>query len=299
MEKRSLVLILLMLLLAACGTTGDTPPIPTAFSLPDPSITPTPQPTLPATWTLTPTISPTPTATITTTLSVTPSATITETPSPTPTPTITPTADYGAVSLLAVIAQRATVLPPGFMSGAAATSGGAAVARQTPITGGCQALPAGGFGQVFSSSPGLVQQIGCPAIPSQALAADAAAQVFERGTMIWLGGTPPYIYALFVDGTFLRFEDTFNASVDPFSGGEVPPGSLLEPVRGFGKVWRTYANVKGGLGWAVSAESAAQATYQLFERGRMIYLPTRGDVLVLSENAGGGSGTWISVPGWF
>jgi hypothetical protein len=31
----------------------------------------------------------------------------------------------------------------------------------------------------------------------------------------------------------------------------------------------------------------------------MVYLPTRGDILVLTENPGGASGTWISVPGTF
>lgn len=289
---------MLLAALVACDAPGNTDPIPTAFSLPDPSITPTPSPILPATWTPTPTISPTPTSSITTTLSVTPSATITDTPSPTASPTITPTLDNGAVSLLAVLAQQATVLPPGFVSGATNGDSSAILSGATPIPTGCQLLPAAGFGLVFSNNPTLAQQIGCPAtVPAQATSAGAVAQIFERGSMIWLEGTPAYIYALFIDGTFLRFEDTFNASVDPYSGGEAPPGNLLEPVRGFGKVWRTYANVKGSLGWAVSGETATQATYQVFERGRMLYLPSRGDVLILIENAGGGNGTWISVPG--
>jgi hypothetical protein len=117
--------------------------------------------------------------------------------------------------------------------------------------------------------------------------------------MLWLQGAPSQVYVFQSDGAFLRFADTYDTSVDPVSGGEAPPPNLYEPVRGFGKIWRTYANVRANLGWALSAETAAQATVQLFERGRMIYLLSRGDILVLIEDAVGTSGKWVSVMGSF
>jgi hypothetical protein len=127
---------------------------------------------------------------------------------------------------------------------------------------------------------------------------NSAAQAFERGVMMWLEVSPAGIYALYNTGRFGRYDDTFNAAVDPISGGEVPPAGLKEPVRGFGKVWRSFPEVRGGLGWAVNDESGGTATVQPFERGVMAYLPQRGEIVVLVYDPGTISGgTWRSVVG--
>ena len=114
--------------------------------------------------------------------------------------------------------------------------------------------------------------------------------------MIWVSGP---IFVLFSDGRYRRFDDTFAAGIDPESGGEIPPAGLLEPVRGFGKVWRSNPDVRGGLGWALAAEAGGSAAMQRFERGWMIDLSQRSDVLIFTEDPGGASGTWQSLPGGF
>lgn len=289
--------LLLLLMLTACGGgEDDIAPIPTAFRLDSPTPSPLSPPTLPPTWTFTPSITPTGTLSPTVTLTVTPSATITDTPTPTATPSITPTADVGAVSLLAELARAATVLPQNF---SAVPPPSSAPSGQMPtVTGGCAILPAGGFATAFLNNPAVAAQIGCPAgSPPVTASLGAAVQIYERGLMIWL--SPNSIYALLSDGSFLRFDDTFDPNSDPYSGGEVPPPNLLEPVRGFGKVWRTYVNVKGALGWGVTAETATQAVVQAFDRGRMIYLTGRSDILVLLEQPGGITGRWVAITGGF
>jgi hypothetical protein len=287
---------------AACSTPSETVELPTLIQLPTATLTDTPLPTLPATFTLIPTETETPTATVSATVSVTPSATITETATPTPTdtPTFTPAPpDNDAIAQLISLAEQATILPPEFMAG---VTPGAVLPGTTPgivpTTGitVCAFPPPGGFGTAYLADPALAQQLGCP-LPTGVISTTSAAQVFERGSMLWLQGAPNLIYALFNTGRFQRFDDTYNANADPFNGGETPPPGLREPVRGFGKVWRQYPNVRADLGWGLADELGGTSTAQRFDRGQMIYLPQRGEILVLVEDPGGLTGTWRTMAG--
>jgi len=170
-----------------------------------------------------------------------------------------------------------------------------AVQVVTPPAVTCTNPPPGGFGAIYLADTTLAQQLGCPL--GQPLPMNSASQMFERGSMLWLQGGPSLIYALFGSGRFQRFDDTYNPNVDPVSGGETPPPGLREPVRGFGKVWRQYPNVRGDLGWALTDESGGSATSQRFDRGQMIYLPQRGEILALVEDPGGLTGAWRSFVG--
>jgi hypothetical protein len=127
----------------------------------------------------------------------------------------------------------------------------------------------------------------------------AAWQAFERGFMIYLQGSPSVIYVVSNDGRFRRFNDTFVSGVDPESGGETPPQGLLEPVRGFGKVWRSNMDVRTLLGWATQPESGDTATVQPFDRGRAVYLPGQGQSYFLIDDAAQPGGTWRVVSGSF
>ena len=290
-------IILVLLFLAACSTPSETAELPTLIQLPTATVTDTPLPTLPATFTLIPTETETPTATVSSTVSVTPSATITETATPTPTdtPTFTPAPpDNDAIAQLIQLAEQATILPPEFMAG---VTPGTVLPGMTP-TGAtaCAFPPPGGFGVAYLADLTLAQQLGCP-LPTGVTSASTASQVFERGSMLWLQGAPNLIYALFNTGRFQRFDDTYNANADPFNGGETPPPGLREPVRGFGKVWRQYPNVRADLGWGLADEVGGNSTGQRFDRGQMIYLPQRGEILVLVEDPGGLTGTWRAVAG--
>lgn len=143
----------------------------------------------------------------------------------------------------------------------------------------------------MNSDAVLNAALGCP-LGSPA-GGSSAVQSFERGEMVWIQGSPGSIYALLSTGRFQRYDDTFNAAIDPASGGETPPPGLREPVRGFGKVWRSYPDVRTGLGWALNDENGGGTTEQIFERGRMIYLSQRGIMLILIQDAAGAAtGTW-------
>jgi hypothetical protein len=72
---------------------------------------------------------------------------------------------------------------------------------------------------------------------------------------------------------------------------------LIEPVRGFGKVWRLHPDVRSGLGWATNGESGGTSSVQFFDRGQMIYLPERGEIIIMSFDPGNVTGTWRAVPG--
>ena len=66
-----------------------------------------------------------------------------------------------------------------------------------------------------------------------------------------------------------------------YSGGETPPAGLVEPVRGFGKVWRENPAVRQALGWATAPENGEQAQVVRFERGVMVFRASAGRVHLL------------------
>lgn len=295
--------LLLAMLFSGCGPAVPTPipdsSLPTVAQLPTLTQTLTPAPETPAlTGTATSTASLPPTVT----LSVTPSATITETPTPTPsdTPTVTPTppptSDNEGLVALALLAAQATVITPVPLLPTTAAFPTSPPVQSTT----CAYPPPGGFAPLTTSDPTITQQIGCPlGAPPAAVTYTSASQLYERGEMFWLSGPPAEIIVLYSSGRYQRFDDTFVSGVDPESGGETPPTGLIEPVRGFGKVWRSYPDVRNGLGWGVSGENAGQAVVQLFERGRLIYLSQRGLIFILAADPGGAAGLWRSVPGSF
>ena len=109
----------------------------------------------------------------------------------------------------------------------------------------------------------------CPA--TAPIASPAAEQLFERGRMIWLASQGS-IYVLWGDGQptapgappdgFLVFEDTWQPGEAERDPASAPPSGLYQPVRGFGKVWRTWPEVRDGLGWALAPEHAFDGVYQ-------------------------------------
>jgi serine/threonine-protein kinase len=241
----------------------------------------------------------------TATITVTPSVTITDTPTKSPTPTATETLVPNAISALAELIPYATVFPVTFVlpTPFAATpvlQATSPFAATPPPSSRCQYLPPGGFGLIFLNEPSVVDQLGCPVgAPPITASISGASQPFERGAMAWLMENGGVIYVLKSDGTFLRVNDTFNSTIDPESGGETPPAGLIEPVRGFGKVWRTVAGVRDALGWARAGETGGTAVMQDFVTGRMLYLPSRGDIIILTYQGSPAAGIWRTVPGTF
>jgi len=141
----------------------------------------------------------------------------------------------------------------------------------------------------------------CPAY--EASTTWAAEEPFERGRMIWLQevrtGSTVYqrlILVFYNDGRYEKYADTFVEGVDPESDPTiVPPAGLYQPIRGFGKLWRTNTSVRDRLGWATAPEQGFYTQWQM-QIGESIGIPfyvRRMDGRII--RAAGwdtGSGTW-------
>jgi len=102
----------------------------------------------------------------------------------------------------------------------------------------------------------------CPA--SSALVTQGVYQVFQNGLMIWLQGNG-YIFVLHSDGNSPQWEmfpDTWEAGMPEKDDLLVAPAGLIQPVRGFGKVWREQHGVKDRLSWALEGEVVFSSAYQ-------------------------------------
>ena len=311
----------LLIGLVACAPQA-TPPLPTLARFPtatntplpgfvrpteQPTFTPTFTRTATATRTHTPTVGPSPT------LTVTPSATITVTSSPTPTntpplPTLAPES-RPLLGLLEVAAQT-TLLPtdfpiftpapdsggtnnnvlsgPGIPTAIPPISGVPLPATQAPAPPSCATIASGGFSLVHQNVR-AANLVGCP-LPDSVAQIPAAWQNFQNGVMVWLNGEIVVLYTS--DNSYQTFNDTYTEGLDPEAIDEVGGPGLYVPVRGFLKVWDNNPAVRNGLGYGTIPEQGTTATVQQFERGRMIGLPGRGNVLVI-----GSDGTWLAVPG--
>jgi LysM repeat protein len=111
---------------------------------------------------------------------------------------------------------------------------------------------------------------GCPAAP--AAESNAAAERFERGLMIWVGATDTYYVfhnanesgALRL--TLVQGPLTLRPGANPNNRVGGAPAGLMEPVSGFGLLWRDEVEGVYGLrqqvGWAVEPEYAFTTTRQ-------------------------------------
>jgi hypothetical protein len=296
-------------------TSTDAPPL-TASLTPTPSLTPlvylSPTPTATASPTLTPSNTYTPTLTATYTPSLTITPTITYTPSLTRLAPLSSATPEDVLGLLALLAEDATILPPEVRIPAptltlwARTAFAPTVAPTPTVLAppplNCLYPPPGNLSLMLSSDPALLPALGCAqGAPPVAFQVSGAWQFFERGVMLYLAGAPGHIYVLTNDTRFRRYDDTFVQGVDPESGGEVAPPGLVTPVRGFGKVWRSSPDVRNALGWAVVPETGGMLVQQNFERGRALFLPARGETILLVDDANsfGLVGSWRVLPGGF
>jgi hypothetical protein len=128
----------------------------------------------------------------------------------------------------------------------------------------------------------------------------SAWQPFERGLMFWQDNADQdLIIVLFYGadherGSWQRFTDAWREG-DPEQVGYTPPTGLLEPVRGFGRVWRE--ELDGGpagsaaLGWAIVPEQGFAGLWQSFERGLMLWNPVDEKLYVLLDD-----GSWQRFP---
>jgi hypothetical protein len=104
----------------------------------------------------------------------------------------------------------------------------------------------------------------CPLGP--ATFSPAAEQRFEGGRMIWLEAVDA-IYVFYDERPSgsegaRRFPDTWSPAEPESDPTILPPEGLHQPVRGFGKVWREFPQVRERLGWALAPEQGFEGTLQ-------------------------------------
>ncbi len=99
----------------------------------------------------------------------------------------------------------------------------------------------------------------CPDGPP--VSSSAAEQVFENGRMIWTQHDQ-HIYVLLNDGTYRTYDDTWTAAEPDRDPALIPPEGRYQPLRGFGKVWRTQSGVRTQLGWATALEQGFETQLQ-------------------------------------
>src|SRR5262249_17380679 len=146
------------------------------------------------------------------------------------------------------------------------------------------------FATIFQDKS-LQAVLGCPVSP--AVAINSASLNFQNGSMLWasqFGEVPTkVIYALFNNGTYQRYDDTWFEGKDPESTGEIPPAGLNTPVRGFGKVWHNKPAVKNGLGFATNTEVGTPGEIQRFEHGEMLFVASLKQTFIFIT---GTTSTW-------
>ena len=80
--------------------------------------------------------------------------------------------------------------------------------------------------------------------------------------MIWRGDDHT-ILVLLDNGAWQRFDDRWQEGQPAADPGLAPPAGLLQPVRGFGKVWREQlGGPNAATGWATRPEEAMAGTVQ-------------------------------------
>jgi hypothetical protein len=165
-----------------------------------------------------------------------------------------------------------------------AESGGSVIEEILEIDMGCP------FSWFFQPAPD-----GCPGGSPQPTT--QVEQRFEGGSMVWLAATQE-IFVLFSDDSnpaWGRYPDTFVAGVPEADDSIVAPAERLQPVRGFGLVWRENEEVRERLGWALEPELGYDGIIQSTggAANETIYLRVR-DGGILSIQPGGAA--WDILP---
>jgi hypothetical protein len=139
----------------------------------------------------------------------------------------------------------------------------------------------------FEAGAAFLERLGCATQPAVEMA--GAYQPFQRGRMFWRGDEKQ-IYVVRRDGTWAAFQDTWAEGQPSTDPALTPPEGLLQPIRGFGKVWREQlGGPDAQIGWATEHEAGGMLLIQSF-RGGMLFRDFEDKVLILWDD-----GTWTPL----
>lgn len=125
---------------------------------------------------------------------------------------------------------------------------------------------------------------GCPSEVS--LPTLQAEQHFENGLMLWLGASQE-IYVFYTDEAnppWEVFADRFTEDQPIRDDSLVPPPDRLQPVRGFGLVWRENSRVRDRLGWAIEPEIGYDGIIQRAEETLYLRLRDGGIIAIRPDS---------------
>lgn len=155
---------------------------------------------------------------------------------------------------------------------------------ESTATGGY--TPEGLWGSRWAGDAELQSALG-KALTREPESVSAAYQFFEKGTMVWLADTGK-IYIILNTGVWQAYEDTFKEDEMERDPNIYTPGELLQPERGFGKVWREHEELIDTIGWARAEEQGVTAQVQRFQKGFAMRLSGLEFILT----GAGDAGTW-------
>lgn len=207
---------------------------------------------------------------------------------PRPTPTMTP---YVGIFLGPPTSESGepapTLIPYAF--GAVAPASGGVIASGVVGAGGagaCSFSVGAMVANAYNRDAALRERLGCP-VNGGALVTPMALQPFERGLMLWRGDTRQII-ALAHNGQLWQVADSWNEGMPADDPAFAAPPGVVQPVRGFGLVWRSNPALRDALGWGTQPEAPTEGFWQDFERGVM--LAVGGTVYALYPTEGRHSG---------
>jgi len=110
-----------------------------------------------------------------------------------------------------------------------------------------------------------------------------AEEMFQKGRMYWRNDNELYVIALYNGGSWGSYLGDWKDNDPDFSCGT--PASPPTPIRGFGRAWCKYPEIRNGVGDATTVEFGYDSTVQDFARG-MIFRASNGQALVLYSGDG-------------
>jgi len=212
-----------------------------------------------------------------------PTPTLPNVPSPTPCPTL-------PIPTVRVLVQP--TLPLGtFVPTPTREGGGLPPFGGTPsaVSINCPTTPAMPFTPIWQNIAPVQPLMRCPS--GDPYEVPGVWQSFEHGAMFWRQSDRS-IFVLselairqgLPSDVWWRVADTWQEGEPESDPNLVPPEGLLQPVRGFGKVWRSNAFVRDGVGWATSQEISTSSVWQTFDGGWMMTGPGGAPIYVLVPN---------------
>ncbi|MBN1562661.1 MAG: hypothetical protein JXA10_02400 [Anaerolineae bacterium] len=112
-----------------------------------------------------------------------------------------------------------------------------------------------------------------PLMPTNVYAeAQIAEQGFEHGRMIWLRHNQQIWVTIQSEddpkrGDWYCYNDSYEEGEPEIDPDLIPPEGLVQPRRGFGKLWRTNEDLRESLGWATTTEFELTSPYTYIAGG--------------------------------